>query len=555
MRVGAIVLLALLIAACAPAARTDAPSAGQQPAAPRFKRISASVKGDGHTLSERINNVGGATTIGIGSVEDAINAGLSHVDDRSERQPQLAEAVPGIDNGLWRLEPDGRMETTWHIRPTARWHDGTPFTAADLVFTATVGTDREVGAFRDPAYDSIDSVEALDPGTVVAHWKRPFIEADGMFTSDRALPMPKHLLERPFIDDRTSFKNLPYWTEGYVGTGAYRVRDWVGGAYLLLDANDDYVLGRPKIDQIEVKFIVDANTLAANILAGAVDITMGRGLSLEQGLSIRDQWSDGWMDARSTGGIVMYPQFLDPDPAVVADVRFRRALVHAMDRQQMVDTFMSGFSSVANSFLSPDFPDYKDVEPWIGRYDYDPRLATQIIEELGYVRDAQGILHDSSGRPLSVELRVTAGDDLNQKVTFSVTDFWRQAGVDAKPSVLPVQAANDQAFVSSFPGFTLTRFKNDLSRLRNFGSQNTPLPENNFRVRGNTSRYQNPEYDALIDRIGVVEQIVRHLTDQLVQISILYVTEPTMIANRLVNVAGASQGSTETWNINDWDLK
>jgi peptide/nickel transport system substrate-binding protein len=555
-----------LLAACAPAARPEGgASADQQPSQARFKRISASVKGDGHTLSERINNVGGATTIGIGSVEDAINAGLTHVDDHSVRQPQLAEAVPSIDNGLWRLLADGRMETTWHIRPSARWHDGTAFTAEDLVFTATVGADRDVGAFRDPAYDSIDTAEAIDGSTVLVHWKRPFIEADGMFTSDRGLPMPRHLLERGFLDDKTSFKNLPYWTDGYVGTGAYKVRDWVGGSYLVLDANDDYVLGRPRIDQIEIKFIVDANTMAANILAGAIDVTMGRGLSLEQGLSIREQWHDGLMDARSTGGIVMYPQFVDPDPAVVADVRFRRALVHAMDRQQMVDTFMSGFSSVAHSFLSPDFPDYKDIEPAIVRYEYDPVRAAQMIEDLGYRRDGQGAFRDASGRPLSVDLRVTAGDDLNQKVTFSITDFWQRVGVDAKPNVLPVQAANDQAFIAAFPGFTLTRFKNDLSRLRNFGTANTPLPENSFRVRGNTSRYMNPEFDTMVDsyfitippreRLGVVQQIVHHLTDQLVQISILYVTEPTMIANRLVNVAGAVQGSTETWNIHAWDLK
>ena len=271
------------------------------------------------------------------------------------------------------------------------------------------------------------------------------------------------------------------------------------------------------------------------------------------------------MDARATGGIVFYPQFVDPEPAIVGDVRFRRALAYAMDRQQMVDTLLAGQSQVAHSFLSPDWPGYEDVEPAIVRYDYDPRRAMQMIEALGYARGTDGLLRDRAAQPLSLELRVAGGDDLNGKATLAITDSWQRVGVDAKPIIIPPQRVNDREYIASFPAFTLSRMKNDTSRLRNFGTANTPLPENDYRSRGNTSRYRDAEFDAWLDqffvtiprgtRLQTLGRIVNRITDQLVQLSVFYVTEPTMISNRLVNVKGPAQGSSETWNAHEWNIR
>ena len=68
--------------------------------------------------------------------------------------------MPTADNGLWRVLPDGRMETTWRIKENARWHDGTPFTADDLVFTTTIDRDADLPILRHPGYASVESVQA-----------------------------------------------------------------------------------------------------------------------------------------------------------------------------------------------------------------------------------------------------------------------------------------------------------------------------------------------------------------------------------------------------------
>src|SRR5207244_4750088 len=110
--------------------------------------------------------------------------------------------------------------------------------------------------------------------------KQAYIDADSLFGPGKALPLPQHLLGQTYADNRAGLVELPYWTHDFVGLGPYKVREWVAGSHLVLVANDSYPLGRPRIDEVEVKFIPDPNTLAANILADVVDLTMGRGLDL-----------------------------------------------------------------------------------------------------------------------------------------------------------------------------------------------------------------------------------------------------------------------------------
>src|SRR5688500_16856537 len=289
---------------------------------------------------------------GVNELELLLHAGLSAENDAGERQAQLAEAIPTLDNGLWKVMPDGRMETTWRIREGSAWHDGTPLTAEDLAFSVRVGRDREAQTFRDKGFDALDETRTLDARTLLVTWSKPYIDADTMFGSQTtfAVPLPKHLLERPFQEEKASFNDHPYWTTEFVGTGPFRLREFVRGAHLTLDANRGYVLGRPKIDEIEVRFIPDLNTLVANILASEIDLTIGRAISVEEVMQRRGRWNDG-IDPVLPGAswTALYPQHVNPTPAVMTDVRFRRAVMHALDRQELVDVLHHGLTQVAHS--------------------------------------------------------------------------------------------------------------------------------------------------------------------------------------------------------------
>src|SRR5262245_53654951 len=139
--------------------------------------------------------------------------GLAHADWVNDRRPQLAETIPSVENGLWKLLPDGRMETTWPIRANARWHDGAPVTADDFVFTAMLAQDRDLPVFSGREYRLIESLEAADARTLVVKWKQTYIRADEVFPSVR----PKHILEAPYQMDKQAMLQHAYWSTAYVG--------------------------------------------------------------------------------------------------------------------------------------------------------------------------------------------------------------------------------------------------------------------------------------------------------------------------------------------------
>jgi peptide/nickel transport system substrate-binding protein len=454
------------------------------------------------------------------------------------------------------------METTWTIRPGAKWHDGTPFTAQDLVFTAQVGKDGEVPVFRDPAYDSVEVVEAPDDRTVHVRWSKPFIRADTMFTRALALPLPRHILQAPYTDERLTFTDLPYWSAEFVGTGPFRVKELARGSYLTVSANDAYVLGRPKIDEIEVRFIPDNSTVVANLLANAVEITLGRSLSLEQGVNLRDQWRDGHVDIASQSWMCLYPQLLTPNPSLIGDVAFRRALLQGIDRQEMADSLQFGMVPVAHVYISPETPEFKAIQPSVVKYDFDPRAARQGIAGLGYVESSDGSFRDQAGRPLSVAIQVTSSLETQVKTAFTVADNWQRIGVGVDMDVVPPQRATDAEYRATFPGFAMVRQPNDVDSITRAHSRTTPLPDNNF-TGLNRTRYRSPEFDALIDtytttiptadRMRVLGQIAHFLTDQVIWMGIFYETEPTAIANRVKNAGARSQTSVQTWNVHEWE--
>src|SRR5438093_6544839 len=120
-----LLVLALLAAACAPSVpRTDSGGGGSAaPGAATPKRISIAMFGELTNVRSQVMTV----TPGLTEVEQMINAGLAAIDDKGIMHPRLTEAVPSLENGLWKVFPDGRMETTWTIRPNVKWHDGVPF--------------------------------------------------------------------------------------------------------------------------------------------------------------------------------------------------------------------------------------------------------------------------------------------------------------------------------------------------------------------------------------------------------------------------------------------
>lgn len=559
-----IVVVAIVAGGCAPAGQ-NTPAADAQAPEPRAaqplgpKRVRASIMGEPSSLIARANSAQ-ISPPGAAVLEQLVNASLTEVNRTGELQPLLAESVPTIENGLWKLLPDGRMETTWRIRPNVTWHDGAPFTSEDLLFTVSVDQDRSIPFVRPQAYGFVENVTAPDPRTVTVTWKGPFIDADQMFTQGFASPLPKHLLAETFANDKERLLALPYWSQEFVGTGPFRLRDFQPGSAIVVQAYDQYALGRPKIDEIEIRIILDLNTLMTNVLSGAVELTLGRGFTIEHAIRLRDQWQDGRMDHVLRAWIVAHPQFMDPSPAVVTDLRFRRALLHGTDRQQLVDSLQGGLSEIAHLYLPPSEPEYPAVADSVIRYAYDPRRAAQLIEEISYTKGADGIYRDAAGNRLAVELR-SNGERITENTIVPLADMWTRLGVATEPVQVPPQRIADREYMATFPGFRLMRQPNQASQVSRLHSSLTPLPETRY-VGSNYARYVNPTFDAMIEqflttiprqeRIQVLRGIMSHIAEHLNLMGIFYDADFTFIHHRLENI-GARE--TVAWDIHKWQVR
>jgi ABC-type transport system substrate-binding protein len=253
----------------------------------------------------------------------------------------------------------------------------------------------------------------------------------------------------------------------------------------------------------------------------------------------------------------MYPQFLNPTPSAVADVRFRRALIQAIDRQDIVDSMQSGVGGVAHHYIGPDWAEFRDVAPSIVRYDFDQRGSASQLQEMGFSKEPDGFYRDLAGQRFTVEIRTT-GVDINSKSSFAVADQWQRFGVPTDVAIVPPQRTNEREYRSTFPSFELIRPGTTVTSFESFKGSETPTPETNG-AGANRARYRSADLDRLIDhyfvtipqreRTETLAQIVHHMTDQLVQLGIVYDPPVRLIANRLRNIDAGIPWDSYRWDV------
>jgi peptide/nickel transport system substrate-binding protein len=305
----------------------------------------------------------------------------------------------------------------------------------------------------------------------------------------------------------------------------------------------------------------------ANLLTGTVELTLGTGIPIDTALDLRNTWKDGHFTFEFSDHrwFVVDPQFVDPNPPILSDLRFRRALLEAIDRQEMAETLQGGLSPIAHSFMAPNQPDYQSIEQRVPKYTFDPRRSAQTIEELGYQKGSDGIYAGPGNQKLEIEL--WASSTAVTKPMLSVAGYWQSVGVATVTSTVPPQRAQDWPWRAPYPGFQMFTGTNDIDGLPALYSYRSMLPSNNFQVSGipNWPRYQSPELDGMLDRYFTAipkDQRVQALTDINVHIAqnlnlmgLYYFPTPYAIGSRLMNIPEnrASKASI-AWNAEQWDV-
>ncbi len=503
----------------------------------------------------------------------AFNAALALIDAVGSVRPCLAESLPELGSDTWRVFPDGRMETTYRLKPNLTWHDGVPLSAEDFVFAWRVYSAPGLGAFTASPQDQMEEVLAPDPRTLVIHWRAPY--GGGGALVDRDLDaLPRHILETPFaayqqdIATQDVFLGHPFWSTQYVGLGPYQLERWELGSFLEGVAFAGYALGQPKIPRLIVRFIGDDNTVVSNLLAGTVDLAVDSSISFEQALVLRRTWEPGkrgtaLMQPGTRHGIFVQfrPELLKTQ--ALLDRRVRKALAYAVDRQPLNEALFEGQGLMSDHWIPPQMSYAADVERTVTHYPFDPRRTEQLLSEAGFVRDRSGFFGTAAGERLRPELLAGASPMYERELNL-IQDSWARSGIDVEPRLLPAVLARLNESRTTFPDLYASNMSVQEARLDSFSAAQIASAATRW-AGNNIGGWSHPDFErpwaafyTTLERSQRDRQVVEMMkvvSEELPGLILYFDIRPIV---HVAQLRGPQMGTSETlanWNIHEFEMR
>jgi peptide/nickel transport system substrate-binding protein len=398
----------------------------------------------------------------------------------------LCTDLPTLENGLAKREdrPDGKpgMAVTIKLKPGLTWADGQPVTARDIAFTWKLARDPNSGFSNANPWGRATSVDVVDDRTAVLHLDR--IRAD--FNQwDQILP--EHI-EGPVVAkatgpgdyiNATTYNRAPLNPGLY--DGPYQITGYDSGAQIVLEPNPHWPGTKPGFRRIILRHIENTAALQANLLSGDVDMVAGEGigLTIDQVLALQKQHPDSFQYSFKPSLNYEHIDLKKENP-LLADVRVRRALLMAMDRQTMVDRLFHGTQPVAATWVNPLSPNY---DPAIPVVKFDLAGAKALLKEAGWTPGPDGICRNAAGDRLSLEFSTTAGNRLRELQQQVLQSNFRNACVEVTIKNEPARTLFGQTLKQRvYTGMVMYAWSSNVTEtpLRTLGSGQIPNSANNF---------------------------------------------------------------------------
>jgi peptide/nickel transport system substrate-binding protein len=566
---------ALLAVSCTPAPSSTAVTGGNPNSVANPVAVAASapkaIRLDMPANSEQKGGFGlfGGTSIFASEHQLAFHAGLTAHDADLNLVPRLAERIPTAENGDLQLRTDGSMEVTWRIRPGVTWHDGPPLTAEDFVFGYTLRLDRELPIPSSYPTNLVAEVAAPDAQTLVVRWKQVYFLANESTYADLTAA-PRHLLQGLYEQgDKQAVINSPYWTREFVGLGPYKVGAWESGSTLEGLAYERYFLGKPKIDRLIFQYFGSPEAQVASLLGGGSDLApIGSGLHEDGLITVRNAWASGGLGTTlplPAGVWFMHLQFRDKALPWASDVTVRRALMHGIDRQALVDELRLGVPTVPDTFVPVDDPVYRLLEQrGLARHPYDPGRARQLLAEAGWRPGADGVLQKNGQRfsfPILARNEVTTPEEA-EAMASQLTSL----GIAANMLPFNPTAGGAPEIAAMNPGGYGLPWIFGPTSFQNLTTARMPTADNRW-VGGNVGGYSNPRLDQLYqryevtipagERMELAADMLKIIADDVVRIPLSYRVNPVMYRTGIRGPGRApsiEKQLASTWNVHAWEV-
>lgn len=479
-------------------------------------------------------------------VQSCIVEGLVTTDETMQVVPLLAREVPTPDNGGVVMRPDGGMDVTWRLRPGVRWHDGVPFTSADIKFTVEAINSPDYNPESTDGFDRITSVDTPDSLTAVVHYTEPYAPYEIQFIRGA---LPRHLLEGKDIDAATEYNRNP------LGTGPYKVAEWKTGEYILLEKAPGYWRGAefPKIGRLLFKFIPNTTTRINQLrsgeahLAALVPWDKYRELKDVPGLTIH----------RMMGNSYEHITLNQRQVAAFRDVRVRRALIHAIDRELLAKTVLDGLAPVIDGAIQPLSWAYTDS---VRKYPFDTAQAKALLDEAGW-RDGNGDgLREKDGAPLAFTLLTQAGFAIRENIAQAVQRQLRDVGVEMKIQLVDGTSISSLWFEGKFDAMLhWWHMPSDPEITLFFASDRTPPAGRNINFVADDSLdtllYASDRTVAQGPRRALLVSAQQRLAELIPEIPLYNVTRLDAVPATLRHFKGNPTNTGIFWNVWEWDVE
>ena len=345
--------------------------------------------------------------VGPSSVNPTIQAIYRSIFDQYIGQKPNLAFEPGLLTG-WGWNDD-KTKVWMDVREGVVWHDGTPFTPEDVVWTIQREGDPKGGNMVSFVWASLGNFK-IDGHRITADvvYYDPTIFKWMAFLAGYVLPKAYFEKVGP-----QGFEKVP------IGTGPYMVDAYEGNAYLRLKANPKYWGGKPAFETVVFKFVPDATSRVAEIESGSSDVT----------LEVPYEEYDRLRVKAGLKGVCTpisdIAQIFITNGGVMDDKNVRLAMCHAVDKDAIVKRLLRGYGV---PIATLEAPEYEAFDPSI-RVAYDPALASKLLSASGYSKD----------KPVKFTIQTTKGfKPKDYEMIQAIVGMWRNVGIDADIEVYEI---------------------------------------------------------------------------------------------------------------------
>lgn len=408
---------------------------------------------------------------GVEAITNKIIEGLVTFDFDQNPQPSLARS--------WNISDDG-LRYTFNLEPGVKWHDGQPFTSADVAYS--IKTLRELHPRRRATFANIVDIETPDDLTVTLVLSSPAPYLLGALEAGSAPIFARHLYEGK--DFATNPANL-----NPVGTGPFVFKEWVRGSHVLVERNPAYRNpAEPLLDRIIFRIIPDASARVAGFEAGEIDVGNSTPVPISEverlkALPHLEFENKGYVRAGQQSQL-----FFNLDNPILQNRQVRQAIAHAVNPAAIRDIAFSGQARLSPAAIVPNgiFNN-----PNIAFYAFDQDQARKLLDEAGYP--------DKEGGRFPIRILYAPWLDALKRVAETVRAQLREVGINAQ-----VESYDYATFANKV--YSDRAFDIDVEALQNgydpLDGVHRVYWSKAFKVGlqfSNPSHYVNPEVDALLE--------------------------------------------------------